>query len=86
MGLMEKQIAGVHGQMASMKGDLHRLGLLEVKVDSMLEKLPLQERMEKMMQTEVGELRKDVVDSLALPLLSPSPEYLQPIHPLSLQK
>ena len=32
------------------KGDLQRLGPLEVKVDSMLEKLTLLERVEKMMQ------------------------------------
>ena len=47
---VEEQIAGVHGEMSSIKGDLQRLGPLEVKVDSMLEKLSLLERMEKMLQ------------------------------------
>ena len=47
---VEEQIAGVHGEMSSIKGDLQRLGPLEVKVDSMLEKLLLLERMEKMLQ------------------------------------
>ena len=47
---VEEQIAGVHGEMSSIKGDLQRLGPLEVKVDSMLEKLSLLKRMEKMLQ------------------------------------
>ena len=48
--VMEEQIAGVHGEMAYVEGDLQRLGPLEVKVDSMLEKLSFLERMVKMMQ------------------------------------
>ena len=48
--VMEEHIVRVHGEMASVKGEIQRLGPLEVKVDSMLEKLSLLERMEKMMQ------------------------------------
>ena len=43
---MEEKLSDVHGEMASMKGDLQRLGPLEEKVDSMLKKLSLLERME----------------------------------------
>ena len=38
MEAMEGRIAKVLGEMASNKGDLQRLGPLEEKVDSMLEK------------------------------------------------
>ena len=47
---MEEQIVGVHGEMTLIKGELQRLSLLEVKVDSMLEKLSLLDRMEKVLQ------------------------------------
>ena len=40
-------MVGVHGEMKSIKGDLQRLGPLEVKVDSMLEKLSMLEMREK---------------------------------------
>ena len=43
--VIEEQMVGVHGEMMSIKGDLQRLGPLEVKVDSMLEKLSTLERM-----------------------------------------
>ena len=36
--VMEEHIAGVHGEMVSVEGDLQHLGPLEMKVDSMLEK------------------------------------------------
>ena len=49
MEAMEGRITKVHGEMASNKGDLQRLGPLEEKVDSMLEKLSLLEPMERMM-------------------------------------
>ena len=48
--VMEEKISDVHGEMASMKGDLQRLGPLEEKVNSMLKKLSLLERMEQMLQ------------------------------------
>ena len=47
---MEEQIAGVHGEMNEAKGELQRLGPLEVKVDSMLEKLSLISMMEKVLK------------------------------------
>ena len=47
--VMEEKMSNVHGEMASMKGDLQRLGPLEEKVDSMLKKLSLRERMEQML-------------------------------------
>ena len=64
--VMEEQLAGVHGKMMSVKGDLQRLSPLEVKVNSMLEKLSLLEWMEKMMQkweslerVSTSEVKKD---------------------------
>ena len=48
--VMEEKMSDVHGEIASMKGDLQRLGPLEEKVDSMLKKLSLLERMEQMLQ------------------------------------
>ena len=50
MDVMEEQLAGVHGKMISIKGDLQRLGHMEVKVDTMLGKLFMLEKMEKMLQ------------------------------------
>ena len=50
MDVMEEQLAGVHGEMMSIKGDLQRLGPLEVQMDAILEKLSMLERMEKMLQ------------------------------------
>ena len=47
MDVMEEQLVGVHGEMMSVKGDLQRLGPLEVKVDTMLDKLSMLEKMEK---------------------------------------
>ena len=47
---MEEQIVGVHGEMNAVKGELQRLGPLKVKVDSMLEKLSLIDRMEKVLK------------------------------------
>lgn len=47
---MEEQTIGVHGEVLMIKGDLQRLGPLEVKVDLMLEKLSMLERMDKMLQ------------------------------------
>ena len=47
---MEEQMVGFHREMMSIKGDLQRMGALAVKVDSMLEKLPMLERMEKILQ------------------------------------
>ena len=44
--VIEEQMIGVHGEMMSIKGNLQRLGPLEVK----LEKLSMLERMEKMLQ------------------------------------
>ena len=44
---MEEHIAEVHGEMNAVKGELQRLGPLEVKVDSMLDILSLIDRMEK---------------------------------------
>ena len=55
---MEEQMGWVCGEMSSIKGELQRLGPLEVKVDSMLEKLSLLERMEK---AWMGELRKGII-------------------------
>ena len=37
--MVEEQLVGIHGEMASLKGELQQLGPLEVKVDSLLEKL-----------------------------------------------
>ena len=48
--VMKEKMSNVHGEMALMKGDLQRLGPLEEKVDSMLKKLSLLERMEQMLQ------------------------------------
>ena len=45
---VEEQLVGVHGEMAAVKADLQRLGPLEVKVDSMLEKISILDRLEKM--------------------------------------
>ena len=42
--MMEEQLAGVHGEMMSIKEDLQRLGPMEVKVDIMLEKLLMLEK------------------------------------------
>ena len=50
MDVMEEQLVGVHGEMMSVKGDLQRLGPLEVKVDTMLEKRLMLEKMENMLQ------------------------------------
>ena len=47
---MEEQIVGVHGEMNAVKGEWQRLGPLELKVDSMLEKLSLINKMEKVLQ------------------------------------
>ena len=47
MEAIEEQIIGIHEEMATVKQDLQRLGPLENKVDSMLEKLSLLERLEK---------------------------------------
>ena len=41
MEAIEEQIVGIHGEMVVVKEDLQRLGPLENKVDSMLEKLSL---------------------------------------------
>ena len=49
MEAIEEQIVGIHGEMAMVKEDLQQLGPLENMVDSMLEKLSLLERLEKMM-------------------------------------
>ena len=46
---MEEQIVGVHEEMKAVKGELQKLGPLEVKVDSMLEKLSLIDKMEKVL-------------------------------------
>ena len=43
-------MSDVHGEMASMKGDFQRLGPLEEKIDFMLKKLSLLERIEQMLQ------------------------------------
>ena len=43
-------MTGVHGQMTLIKWDLQRLGPLEVKVESMLQKFSLLEKMEQMLQ------------------------------------
>ena len=48
--VMKEKMSDVHGEMASMKGDLQILGPPEEKVDSMLKKLSLLERMEQMLQ------------------------------------
>ena len=47
--VMEEQVIGIHEEMAAVKEDLQRLGPLEDKVDSMLEKWSLLERLKKMM-------------------------------------
>ena len=47
--MMEEQIVGVHGEMASVKGELQRLGPIEIKVDSMMGKLTVLERMEQLL-------------------------------------
>ena len=47
--VMEEQIVGVHGEMASVKGELQRLGPIEIKVDSMIGKLIVLERMEQLL-------------------------------------
>ena len=47
---MEEQITTVHGEIAAVKGDLQRMGPLEIKVDAMLEKLSLLERMDQLLQ------------------------------------
>ena len=49
MEAIEEQIVGIHGEMAAVKEDLQGLGPLENKVDYMLEKLSLLERLEKIM-------------------------------------
>ena len=48
MEAVEEQLVGFHGDMAVVKGDLQHLGPLEIKVDSMLEKLSVLERLEEM--------------------------------------
>ena len=50
MEVVEEQLTGFHGDMAVVKGDLQFLGPLEIKVDSMLEKLSILQRLEKMVQ------------------------------------
>ena len=66
--VMEEQMVGVHREMMSIKGDLQRMGALAVKVDSMLEKLPMLERMEKMLQkwenSEKGSYSKETRSGL----------------------
>ena len=47
--MIEEHIVGVHGEMNVVKGELQRLGPLEVNVDSMLEKMSLINRMEKVL-------------------------------------
>ena len=49
-GRIETMKEQITGEMTSIKGELQRLGPLEVKVDSMLEKLLLLERMDKVLQ------------------------------------
>ena len=46
---MEEHIATVHGEIATVKRDLQRIGPLEIKVDAMLEKLLLLERMDQLL-------------------------------------
>ena len=48
MEAIEEQLVEFHGDMAALKGDLQRLGPLEIKLDSMLEKLSVLDRQEKM--------------------------------------
>ena len=47
---VEEQLAGVHDKMAAVKVDLQRLAPLEVKVDSMLKKILVLDRLEQMVQ------------------------------------
>ena len=44
MDVMEEQLDGVHREMTSIKEDLQRLDPMEVKVDIMLEKLLMLEK------------------------------------------
>ena len=44
----EEQLVEVHGEMVAVKANLQQLGPLEVKVDSMLEKLSVLDRLEQM--------------------------------------
>ena len=50
MEAVEEQLAEFHGDMAAVKGDLQRLDPLEIKMDLMLEKLSVLERLEKIVQ------------------------------------
>lgn len=43
---MEEQITRVHGEMASVKDELQRMGHLAVKVDMMLDKMLVLKRVE----------------------------------------
>ena len=47
--VVEKQLARIYGEMATVKGELQQVGQLEVKVDSMFTKLSGLEKMEQMM-------------------------------------
>ena len=47
--VVEKQLARIYGEMATVKGELQQVGQLEVKVDSMFTKLSVLEKMEQMM-------------------------------------
>ena len=47
--VVEKQLARIYGEMATVKGELQQVGQLEVKVDSMFTKLSMLEKMEQMM-------------------------------------
>ena len=50
MDVVEEQLASVHGEMTTIKGDLQRLGSLEAKMEVMLEKMTFLERMERLLQ------------------------------------
>ena len=47
--VVEKQLARIYGEMATVKGELQQVGQLEVKVDSMFTKVSVLEKMEQMM-------------------------------------
>ena len=47
--VIEEQLAEIYGETATKKGELQRVDILQAKVDSMLTKLSVLEKMEQMM-------------------------------------
>lgn len=50
MEIVEEQLTRFHEEVTAMKADLQHLGPLEVKVDSMQEKLSILDRLEQILQ------------------------------------